>query len=132
MGMQVVAEAPIFKDSIISITQTANKNTVANVKLKVLLSQSKDFTKVAITEDGKYLLANQFIEKPVDGKLKKVESLQVWELNPKYPKIQMASLGINYEVNSLYKFFIIFVVTAGVASIILFALSSVLKKLMEQ
>jgi POT family proton-dependent oligopeptide transporter len=132
MGMQVLAEAPIFKDSIISITQTANKNSVANVKLKVLLSQSKDFTKVAITEDGKYLLANQFIEKPVDGKLKKVESLQVWELNPKYPKIQMASLGINYEVNSLYKFFIIFVVTAGVASIILFALSSVLKKLMEQ
>jgi POT family proton-dependent oligopeptide transporter len=132
MGMQVVAEAPIFKDSIISITQTANKNTVANVKLKVLLSQSKDFTKVAITEDGKYLLANQFIEKPVDGKLKKVESLQVWELNPKYPKIQVASLGINYEVNSLYKFFMIFVVTAGVASIILFALSSVLKKLMEQ
>ena len=131
MGMQVGAEAPIFKDSIISITQTANKNTVANVKLKVLLSQSKDFTKVAITEDGKYLLANQFIEKPVDGKLKKVESLQVWELNPKYPKIQVASLGINYEVNSLYKFFMIFVVTAGVASLILFTLSSKLKKLME-
>ena len=75
---------------------------------------------------------NQFVEKRIDGKLKKVESLQVWDLYPTYPKVQIASLGINFEVNSLYKFFMIFVATAGVASIILFALSSVLKKLMEQ
>lgn len=115
------------KDSITSISPVSVLKEVPNAKLKVLLSQNKDFTKLAITEDGKYLLVNQF----EDGKLKKGESLQVWELNPKYPKIQIASLGINYEINSLYKFFMIFVVTAGVASIILFGLSSVLKKLME-
>jgi POT family proton-dependent oligopeptide transporter len=127
-----VKQASETKDSITSIMPVVDLKEVPNAKLKVLLSQNKDFTKLAITDDGKYLLANQFVEKPIDGKLKKVESLQVWELYPSYPKIQIASLGIHYEVNSLYKFFMIFVVTAGVASMILFALSSVLKKLMEQ
>ena len=124
-------QATDSKDSITSILPVANLREVPNAKLKVLVAQNKDFTKLAITEDGKYLLVNQFVEKPVDGKLKKVESIQVWDLNPTYPKIQFASLGINYEISSLYKFFMIFVVTAGVASIILFALSSKLKKLME-
>jgi POT family proton-dependent oligopeptide transporter len=127
-----VKQATESKDSITSITPVTDFKVVPNAKLKILLTQNKDFTKLAITEDGKYLLVNQFVEKPVDGKLKKVESLQVWDLYPTYPKVQIASLGINFEVNSLYKFFMIFVATAGVASIILFALSSVLKKLMEQ
>jgi POT family proton-dependent oligopeptide transporter len=136
MGMQVVAEAPIYKDSIISIMPTDSLNSIENVKLKLLLSKNKefakkDFTKLAITQDGKYLLVNQFVEKPVDGKLVIVENLQVWDLYPPHPVIKIDSLGINYEVNTLYKFFMIFVVTAGVASLILFTLSSKLKKLME-
>jgi POT family proton-dependent oligopeptide transporter len=132
LNKATVKQATESKDSITSITPVTDFKVVPNAKLKILLTQNKDFTKLAITEDGKYLLVNQFVEKPIDGKLKKVESLQVWDLYPTYPKVQIASLGINFEVNSLYKFFMIFVATAGVASIILFALSSVLKKLMEQ
>ena len=119
------------KDSITTITPVNDLQVVPNAKLKVLLAQNKDFTKLAITQDGKYLLVNQFVEKPVDGKLVKVENLQVWDLYPPHPVIKIDSLGINYEVNTLYKFFMIFVVTAGVASLILFTLSSKLKKLME-
>ncbi len=127
----VVKQANIEKDSITSITPVADLKEVPNAKLKVLLAQNSDFTKLAITEDGKYLLVNQFVEKPVDGKLVKVENLQVWDVYPPHPAIKIKSLGINYEVNTLYKFFMIFVLTAGVASLILFTLSSILKKLMS-
>lgn len=132
LNKTVVKQGTANKDSITMITPVVNLIEVPNAKLKVLLSQNNSFTKLAVTEDGKYLLVNQFVEKPIDGKLQKVENLQVWELNPKHPTIQIASLGINYEVNTLFRFFMIFVVTAGVASLILFTLSSKLKKLMTQ
>ena len=119
------------KDSITTITPVSDLKVVPNAKLKVLLAQNKDFTKLAITQDGKYLLVNQFVEKPVAGKLVKVENIQVWDLYPPHPVIKIGSLGINYEVNTLFKFFMIFVLTAGVAALILFILSSKLKKLME-
>lgn len=75
---------------------------------------SKDHTKM-------YVIKSQ-----VDAKTKAITTtMEEWNLNPKKPSF----LGV--QISSLYHFFMIFVVMAGIASVILFLLSSKLNKMMH-
>jgi POT family proton-dependent oligopeptide transporter len=66
------------------------------------------------------------IKSHVDIKTKEITtSLEEWNLNPVKPSF------LGFQITSLYHFFLIFVVLAGIASVILFLLSSKLNKMMH-
>jgi POT family proton-dependent oligopeptide transporter len=54
-----------------------------------------------------------------------VHNFEVWNLYPE------KKVFLGYKLNTLYDFFLLFVVMSGMASIILFALSKRLQKLMH-
>ncbi len=56
---------------------------------------------------------------------KTTSNFEIWDLNPKYKKF------VGYEITGLYDFFMIFVFMAGFASLILFGLSGIMKKMMK-
>ena len=82
--------------------------------------------KQIIPADAKFKYVKQF---SADGNrlyvLKSSQVLEVWNVNPEKPKF------VGIEIKNLYDFFMIFVVMAGVASIILYLLSKKLLKMMN-
>jgi len=52
-------------------------------------------------------------------------AFETWDLNPKKPSI------FGQEISNLYEFFVVFIILAGVASILLFFLSKTLLKMMH-
>ena len=52
-------------------------------------------------------------------------AFEVWDLNPKKPSI------FGQEIKNLYEFFVVFIILAGVASVLLFFLSKTLLKMMH-
>ncbi len=69
-----------------------------------------------------------YVLKMTPNELKKgeyVSTLEQWNLSPKKPSI------FGQPITNLYEFFVIFIILAGVASVILFFLSSALLKMMH-
>jgi len=52
-------------------------------------------------------------------------AFETWDLNPKKPSI------FGQEIKNLYEFFVVFIILAGVASVLLFFLSKTLLKMMH-
>jgi POT family proton-dependent oligopeptide transporter len=52
-------------------------------------------------------------------------AFEVWDLNPKKPSI------FGQEISNLYEFFVVFIILAGVASVLLFFLSKTLLRMMH-
>ncbi len=104
------------KDSLISLSPAKTTNDSVSV------FQMKQI----VAADAKYAYAKFFNE---DGTklyvLKSSKSLEIWNLSPEKPSF----MGI--QISSLYHFFMIFVVMAGGASLILFFLSKKLLKMMH-
>jgi POT family proton-dependent oligopeptide transporter len=73
------------------------------------------------------LLTHEIVEQkdPKTGKLAEFEKLQCWNLKPQKPSFA------GMQISTLYDFFMLFVYMAGIASIILFFLSSRLLKMMN-
>ena len=109
-------EAP-KKDSLLAVNQTASTPTAELSEFKL---------KQIIPADAKFKYVKQF---SADGNrlyvLKSTQVLEVWNVNPEKPKF------VGKEIKNLYDFFMIFVVMAGVASIILYLLSKKLLKMMN-
>lgn len=96
------------------IGATVDSLTIPQYKLKLVLSNiGASKGRFAFTNDGKYFALWS------EGRV------SLWNLNPEKPGF----MGI--EVTGLYEFFMIFVVLAGVASVILFFLSRKLVTMMH-
>lgn len=118
------------RDSLASYTYNGTAD-VSIYTLKVLKSNNGNFDKAFMSEmkigDSKIpvIVTHDIVEVPVNKKLVKKEVLQVWNLQPVKPSF------LGKKVENLYDFFMIFVYMAGIASIILFFLSSKLLKMMN-
>jgi POT family proton-dependent oligopeptide transporter len=109
-----VQEVSIHKREAISVFQ-----------LKVIKSNNKYLDRAILIDNGKKLLTHDSID-VVENKIsKKVERMQVWNLNPQKP------VFAGMQISTLYDFFMIFVFMAGAASVFLFFLSKKLLKLMN-
>jgi POT family proton-dependent oligopeptide transporter len=104
------------KDSLITLSPV--KTTTDSV--------SKFQMKQIVAAEANYAFAKFFNE---DGTklyvLKSTKSLEIWNLKPQKPSF----MGI--QISTLYHFFMIFVIMAGGASVILFFLSKKLLKMMD-
>lgn len=112
-------------DSLTSITIGEVSNTIPEFKKKQLLQISKE-TKAAvgISPDG----AKAYVLKMVPDEINKSKmnsSIEIWQLNPEKPVL------FGKEISNLYEFFVVFIVLAGVASVLLFFLSRTLLKMMH-
>ena len=137
-----VGEGETQKDSITSIdfdklavvdAEKANESSVEVFKLKLIKAKKKSmnspldsyFENAVLLENGMLLTSEKVQKKNAEGKLIDKDVLQVWNLSPEKPKFA------GFPIVDLYDFFMIFVILAGVASIILFFLSKKLIKMMH-
>jgi POT family proton-dependent oligopeptide transporter len=112
-------------DSLLEIASiTKSKTELSAFQLKQIVGSKPKFNFATfMSEDGKIL----YVLKNEAGKKGNPDSntLEVWNLSPKKP------VFVGMEIKNLYDFFMIFVLMAGGASIILFLLSGRLLKLMN-
>ena len=79
---------------------------------------------IGVSEDGKTAYVLKMT--PDDIKKDKMNvAFEVWDLEPKKSSI------FGQEISNLYEFFVVFIILAGVASVILFFLSKTLLKMMH-
>lgn len=101
------------------------REAISVFHLKVIKSNNKYLDRAILIDNGKKLLTHDSID-VVENKIsKKVERMQVWNLNPQKP------VFAGMQISTLYDFFMIFVFMAGAASVFLFFLSKKLLKLMN-
>lgn len=117
------------KDSLLSIAvDNTKKANVSIYYLKVIKSSNKYFDRAFLLNDSMLITHDSVdVVNKINGKkvASKEERFQAWDLKPKKP----AFLG--FVIDSLYSFFMLFVIMAGLASIILFFISKKLVKMMN-
>lgn len=117
------------KDSLVNVTvDSAKTTTVSNYHLKVIKSNNGNFDRALMLNDTLMLTHDSLdVVKVVDGKKisSKEERIQTWNLRPEKPTF------MSVKITDLYDFFMLFVFMAGAASLVLFALSWKLLKLMN-
>ena len=117
------------KDSLQSITvDTTKKANISIYYLKVIKSSNKYFDRAFLLNDSMLITHDSVdVVNKINGKkvASKEERFQAWDLKPTKP----AFLG--FVIDSLYSFFMLFVIMAGLASIILFFISKKLVKMMN-
>ncbi|MFM7769419.1 MAG: peptide MFS transporter [Bacteroidota bacterium] len=113
------------KDSLISLNISSDVKAISDFKKKQILQISKD-TKAAVGIDSTGELA--YVVKMVPDEINKGKfnsSLEIWKLNPEKPVL------FGTEISNLYEFFVVFIILAGVASLLLFVLSKKLLQMMH-
>jgi len=93
--------------------------------MKLIKGLNKNFTSAVLISENELLTIEKVDKKQDDGSFKTISNAQVWNLKPEKPSFA------GFQVNTLYDFFMIFVVMAGAASVFLFFLSKRLLVLMN-
>ncbi len=93
--------------------------------MKLIKGLNKNFTSAVLISENELLTIEKVDKKQDDGSFKTISNAQVWNLKPDKPSFA------GFQVNTLYDFFMIFVVMAGAASVFLFFLSKRLLVLMN-
>lgn len=123
-----VKSADNQSDSLVGIAVSADKKVeVSNYHLKVILTNNSRMDRAVMLNDT-LLLTHDSVDviRTVDGKKKseKEARIQTWNLKPQKPTFIV-------KIENLYDFFMLFVIMAGLASLILFFLSKFLQKKMH-
>ena len=104
---------------------TSKSAYVSIFHMKLIKGLNKNFTSAVLISDTELLTIEKIEKKQADGTFKTISNAQVWNLQPEKPSFA------GFQVNTLYDFFMIFVVMAGAASVFLFFLSKRLLVLMN-
>lgn len=109
------------------VAAAAVTSKISVFHLKVIKSNNKYFDRALLLNDTTLITHDSVdVVTNVDGvkKATKEERLQTWNLKPEKPTFFV-------KIETLYDFFMLFVIMAGAASIVLFFLSSKLLKMMN-
>lgn len=109
------------------VAAAAVTSKISVFHLKVIKSNNKYFDRAVLLNDTTLITHDSVdVVTNVDGvkKATKEERLQTWNLKPEKPTFFV-------KIETLYDFFMLFVIMAGAASIVLFFLSSRLLKMMN-
>ena len=128
---KTVKAADAETDSMVALTMNtvaaAVTSKISVFHLKVIKSNNKYFDRALLLNDTTLITHDSVdVVTNVDGvkKATKEERLQTWNLKPEKPTFFV-------KIETLYDFFMLFVIMAGAASIVLFFLSSRLLKMMN-
>ena len=126
-----VAKVDFFKKeegiaiSDVSFDSTSKTAYVSIFHMKLIKGLNKNFSSALMISENELLTIEKIEKKQDDGTFKTISNAQVWNLKPEKPTFA------GFQVNTLYDFFMIFVVMAGAASVFLFFLSKRLLVLMN-
>jgi POT family proton-dependent oligopeptide transporter len=109
----------------LSFDSTSKTAYVSIFHMKLIKGLNKNFSSALMISENELLTIEKIEKKQDDGTFKTISNAQVWNLKPEKPKFA------GFQVNTLYDFFMIFVVMAGAASVFLFFLSKRLLVLMN-
>lgn len=109
----------------LSYDSTSKTAYVSIFHMKLIKGLNKNFSSALMISENELLTIEKIEKKQDDGTFKTISNAQVWNLKPEKPTFA------GFQVNTLYDFFMIFVVMAGVASVFLFFLSKRLLVLMN-
>lgn len=108
------------------VFDSASKSSYVSVfHMKLIKGLNNNFNSAVLISDNELLTIEKIEKKQEDGTFKTISNAQVWNLKPEKPSFA------GFQVNTLYDFFMIFVVMAGAASVFLFFLSKRLLVLMN-
>lgn len=115
-------ETDVLQSIVIS---NQNVPTIEEHKLKQI-SPKGEKTKfsIGVSEDGNTAYVLKMTPDEIN-KDKMNVNFEIWDLNPKKPSI------LGQEISNIYEFFVVFIILAGVASVLLFFLSKKLLKMMH-
>ena len=111
--------------SDVSFDSTSKTAYVSIFHMKLIKGLNKNFSSALMISENELLTIEKIEKKQDDGTFKTISNAQVWNLKPEKPTFA------GFQVNTLYDFFMIFVVMAGAASVFLFFLSKRLLVLMN-
>jgi POT family proton-dependent oligopeptide transporter len=109
----------------LSFDSTSKTAYVSIFHMKLIKGLNKNFSSALMISENELLTIEKIEKKQDDGTFKTISNAQVWNLKPEKPTFA------GFQVNTLYDFFMIFVVMAGAASVFLFFLSKRLLVLMN-
>jgi len=109
----------------ISFDSSSKSAYVSVFHMKLIKGLNKNFSSAVLISENELLTIEKVDKKQDDGSFKTISNAQVWNLKPEKPSFA------GFQVNTLYDFFMIFVVMAGAASVFLFFLSKRLLVLMN-
>jgi POT family proton-dependent oligopeptide transporter len=105
--------------------QTGATPTIEDHKLKQITPKGeKTKFSIGVSEDANTAYVLKMTPDEINKEKMNV-AFEVWDLNPKKPSI------FGQEIKNLYEFFVVFIILAGVASVLLFFLSKTLLKMMH-
>lgn len=115
-------ETDVLQSIVIS---NQNVPTIEEHKLKQI-SPKGEKTKfsIGVSEDGNTAYVLKMTPDEIN-KDKMNVNFEIWDLNPKKPSI------LGQEISNIYEFFVVFIILAGAASVLLFFLSKKLLKMMH-
>ncbi len=128
VNIRCIKSKDTLSDSLVySSLDTSKTIKVSNYHLRVIKSNNKYFDRALMLNDT-LLLTHDSVDKvsTVGGKkvVSKEELVQTWNLKPQKPVFFV-------KIETLYDFFMVFVIMAGLASLMLFLISGKLLKLMN-
>jgi len=109
----------------ISFDSTSKLGYVSIFHMKLIKGLNKNFNHAVLISENELLTIERNEKKQEDGSFKTEAKAQVWNLKPEKP------MFAGFKVETLYDFFMLFVVIAGAASVFLFFLSKRLLVLMN-
>lgn len=127
--MAVVQKTVVEKEGVkinsIQFDSTSKLGYVSVFHMKLINGLNKNFKHAVLISDNHLLTIEKIEKKQDDGSFKTIAKAQVWNLKPEKP------VFAGFKVETLYDFFMLFVVIAGAASVFLFFLSKRLLVLMN-
>jgi proton-dependent oligopeptide transporter, POT family len=122
---KTVVEKQGVKINSIQFDSTSKLGYVSVFHMKLINGLNKNFKHAVLISDNHLLTIEKIEKKQDDGSFKTIAKAQVWNLKPEKP------VFAGFKVETLYDFFMLFVVIAGAASVFLFFLSKRLLVLMN-
>lgn len=105
--------------------QTGGTPKIEEHKLKQITPKGeKTKFSIGVSQDGNTAYVLKMTPDEINKEKMNV-AFEIWDLNPKKPSI------FGQEIKNLYEFFVVFIILAGVASVLLFFLSKTLLKMMH-
>lgn len=111
--------------SSVKYNEQSEHGTVSLFHMKLIKGLNKNFTSAVMLNETMVLTIEKIEKKLDNGTFQTTSNAQVWNLKPEKPKFA------GFQVNTLYDFFMIFVIMSGAASVFLFFLSKKLLVLMN-
>ena len=124
MSFRIILSAFILSFTLNACGQNVPSTIAKPANAQITPKGDKTKFSIGVSQDGNTAYVLKMTLDDINKEKMNV-AFEVWDLNPKKPSI------FGQEIKNLYEFFVVFIILAGVASVLLFFLSKTLLKMMH-